>query len=143
LYICDSMAHWSRKAAALRGAARYLKPGALAGCNDWLAGDEGDLEGAARRLASVRKTFQPGILFPVDLEGEKAAFTEAGFEVISAQDITREVDETCRRRLEALRAYRRMLGPDELQGIPYLEVMLSLHFRFVRYGRVTARLARD
>ncbi|MBI4676867.1 MAG: class I SAM-dependent methyltransferase [Elusimicrobia bacterium] len=142
LYICDSMAHWHDKALALAGAARYLKPGALAGGNDWLAGDEGGLGDAERRVPSVRRTFERGILFQVDLKTERMAFEEAGFEVLSAEDITREVDETTRRRLEALRAYRRLLAPDELQGIGYFEVMLSLHFRFVRYCRVVARLVR-
>lgn len=143
LYICDSLAHWSEKAAALRGAARWLKPGALAGCNDWLAGDEGGLESAAaRRLDCVRRTFRPDILFSVGLAGEKRAFTEAGFEIVSAEDITREVDAATRRRLQALRGLRRVLSPDELQGIRYFEVILSLHFRFIRYGRVVARLVR-
>ncbi|MBI5623143.1 MAG: class I SAM-dependent methyltransferase [Elusimicrobia bacterium] len=142
LYVCDSMAHWNDKASALRGASRWLKHGALAGCNDWLAGDEGDIEAAAKRMPSVRRAFERGILFQVDLKAEAGAFEGAGFEILSAQDVTAEVDETTRRRLAVLEAFRPVLAADEALGIAYFKVMLDLHFRFVRYGRVTARLVR-
>lgn len=140
LYINETMCTWPDKAAALRRAARHLKPGALAGVNEWLAGDEGDLDDAVRRLPSFRRVYEGGIWFQVDLGGLRRVFEDAGFEVLSARDVTREVDAGMSRRSEALRAYKRLLAPDESSSIGYFEALLKTHFRFLRYGRLTARL---
>lgn len=142
LYINETMCTWPDQVSALRHAARHLKPGALAGINEWLAGDEGDLDDAYRRLPSFRKVYEKSIWFQKDLKGLRRVFAEAGFEVLSARDVTAEVDAAMRRRLEALRAYRRLLARDESQAIGYHEAMLKTHPRFLRYARLTARLAR-
>lgn len=140
LYINETMCTWPDQVSALRHAARHLKPGALAGINEWLAGDEGDLDDAHRAQTSFRKVYEKGIWFQVDLKGLRRVFEAAGFEVLSALDVTRQVDATMRRRLEALRAYSRLLARDEASAIGYHKAILKTHFRFLRYARLTARL---
>ncbi|MFA6319287.1 MAG: class I SAM-dependent methyltransferase [Elusimicrobiota bacterium] len=141
LYANDTMCHWSDKAAALKGAARYLAPGALAGAHDWLLGDEGDLELAARRLPQMRGTFQRGVFFQETLVGMARAFEAAGFEVLEASDLTRAIDRVMRRRLAALRRLEKSLAPGDHRWIAYFKGMVRAHFRFFRYGRVIARLS--
>jgi cyclopropane fatty-acyl-phospholipid synthase-like methyltransferase len=139
LYDNESAIHWRDKEAVLARAARFLKPRSLAGFNEWLSGDQGDLDAAWRRFPEFRRMYDQGIWFQVTLREFCAILKRAGFEVLQAEELTDEVDDVSRRRLAVLERLRGSLDEGSRCGIPYFRAMLKTHGRYLRYGRIIAR----
>ena len=139
LYDNESAIHWRDKGAVLARARRFLKPRSLAGFNEWLLGDEGGLDDAWRLSPEFRRMYDRGIWFQLTLKGFCAVLRQAGYEVLRAEDLTDEVDETPRRRLAVLERLRGSLDDGSRLGIPYFRAMLKTHRRYLRYGRIIAR----
>ncbi|MCX5795696.1 MAG: methyltransferase domain-containing protein [Elusimicrobia bacterium] len=139
LYANETAIHWEHKELALRRALRYLKPGALAGFNEWLRGDAGDLDEAWRRLPRHRPMYYHGIWFQFSLGEFRALLERLGFKILRCEELTDEVDASMRQWLGVLERSGGVLEAGDRLGIPYLKAMLKTHYRYLRYGRVIAR----
>lgn len=139
LYDNESAVHWRDKEAILARALKHLKPGSLAGFNEWLLGDRGDLDDAWSRFPDFRRMWDRGIWFQVTLRGFCGILRRAGFKVLQAEELTDEVDDVSRRRLAVLEKLRGSLDEGSRLGIPYFKAMLKTHGRYLRYGRIIAR----
>lgn len=134
-YDSETMCHWRYKDVIMERVRRHLKPGAILGFNEWLLGDRGDLNDVDFPIP-----YEPNIWFQSTLQETSELLKKLGFEVLSANDVTDEVDNRLRRRLAALKGFEKVLDECGLRGIPYFEAMNRTHYKFLRYGRLIARM---
>lgn len=145
-YANESACHWENKEEAFRRIVSHIKPGGLVGLNDWIRGSEGQLTDAETEVEAFNGLYQHDVWRQISLEEMCQLIEKAGCTVISAEDLTEEVDERLKKKLEKLESITR-LGkrcgwhhePTE-RAVPYYRAMIATHFRFGRYGRVIARV---
>jgi cyclopropane fatty-acyl-phospholipid synthase-like methyltransferase len=144
-YANESACHWENKEEAFRRIITHIKPGGLVGVNDWIRGSEGQLTDAETAVADFNGLYQHDVWRQISLEEMCRLLENSGCTIVSAEDVTEEVDGRLRKKLEKLETMTRLGArcgwhhePTQ-RAVPYYRAMIATHFRFGRYGRVIAR----
>jgi ubiquinone/menaquinone biosynthesis C-methylase UbiE len=139
VYINETAAHWYDKESAFDRIAKHMRPGGRLGIHEWLAGDLGDLNDAEPAVPEFRGLYESGTLFAVTLPDLCAILEKSGLRVLSAADLTAEVDERLRLLWNGLKTLTHTHDDEQIvRAILYYDGMIKTHFNYLRYGRVIA-----
>lgn len=139
----ETTCHWQEKDKAFKAIYEHLKPGALLGFNEWLAGDKGTLNDAYNSRSEFRKLYKKDIWFQKDFNGYRQLLESVGFKILETSDCTDLIDIRMRARLKALKQwdlYEKVMGKEAREsGIHYYTEMVETHYSFLKYGVIIAQ----
>lgn len=140
VYCNETDCHWENKELAFGRIASHLKHNGMFGANIWLRGTEGDLNNAVDKVPAFENLYDKDIWFQESLEDYCKILQTQGFTIISAKNLTTQVDLGLRRQIKILDMIVSYSSDEAaLQGLKYYEKMLTTHGKYLQYGRVIAK----